>query len=269
MKTLDCPWRAAGLGLMLLLGLTGFNTPNSIPDFHAAVPQDAPLREIVQVEHDKTDGSAQLLVPDFLQGRESKKFGYFVYLIFAEQTRRTYNKRLAAAEAFMCQRSTLSQALELGLSQSDLALFGAPVKKGTNTTRLNRLGSAGTLLKEYHYRGAHFLLRQLRVRNTSSNERFDFTIGIIGSPVPLLTSMAEVDPDTVQVLKLDQKSSYQIGKTIGVFRKGLNIGHKGKNGSSENSEIDLATRMQKHFLAVKSKRFPIRPETGEPEDVCR
>ena len=91
------------------------------------------------VEHDETEGSVKLLVREFLQNREDVKFGYFVYLIFAEQTQVTYNKRLAAAEAFMCQYSTRSKALDLELSKSELAVFYAPVKKSSDRHRLARL----------------------------------------------------------------------------------------------------------------------------------
>jgi hypothetical protein len=62
-------------------------------------------------------------------------------------------------------------------------------------------------------------------------------MGIIGSPVPFMTRMAEVDIDTVQVLKLDRKNRHQIAKTIREFRTELTTGSGGKKGSQSQKRF--------------------------------
>ena len=221
------------------------------------------------VEPSVPKDSVPLLVRDFLQDQEDDRFGYFVYLIFSEQTQSTYNKRLAAAEEFMCQASTTEPALALGLKQSDLIMFGAPIKKRTNKNRLVRSQSVMTFLKEYHYVGAAFLLRQLNVRSTPGEERFNFRIGLVGSSVPLLSRMAKVDPDTVQVLRLDTKSSYQIAMTVREFQRALRF-EKGKSeGVAVETRADFEARMQNHFTRVRALKFPTRPNQDHMKKPCQ
>ena len=269
MYTLDWQWNRYVLGLLLSWGLLGCPTSGPPPGSQAVTPQRAIGKEIVRVEHDKPNGAIQLLVRALLQDQEDANFGYFVYLIFAEQTLGTYNARLAAAESFKCQRAPLSNAADLGLRKSDLAVFYAPVKKNTKVSRLVRLGSAPSILKEYRYAGANFLLRQLKVRNTSTVGRFDFTIGLVGSPVPLMTGMAGVDVDEVQVLKLDRKSPHQITMIIRKFKKGLTTKKEDDSGKVVNAETDLGTRAKNTFSKAAAGVFPARPESENEPDTCR
>jgi hypothetical protein len=83
-----------------------------------------------------------------------------------------------------------------------------------------------------------------------------------------MTSMADVDTDTVQILKLDKKSPHQIAMTIREFRNGMTTGMEGEKGSGASAKSDLATKVQNHFMAVNSIVFPARPEVDGAADVC-
>ena len=212
--------------------------------------------------------SIQLLVRDFLQDREDEDFGYFVYLIFAEQSESTRQKRLAAAKAFICQHSTVSEALELEVNKSELAVFYAPVKKKTNLLLLSQSQSPGTLLKEYNYAWANLLRRQLTDRDSSEGKRFDFSVGIIGSPKPLMARGTEINLDKVVVLNMDKDSSYQIAKRVREFRKGLLSLSTQTPGAEAGSTPSLATRVRNFLYSVGSLVIPETAIAGDPDVVC-
>ena len=97
MQSLEHRWAGWGIGLMVFLCLSGCHAQAWQREAQRPTTPDSSAKKAVNVERGETEDSAQLLVRDFLQDGEDVEFGYFVYLIFAEQSRVTYNKRLAAA----------------------------------------------------------------------------------------------------------------------------------------------------------------------------
>lgn len=256
-------WMGYGLGLTFFLGICGCQKPSPPP-----LTLPTTTKEPVLVEQGDEPNTIQLLVEELFQGQEDEEFGYFVYLIFAEQSQVTYRKRLAAAKAFLCQHSTVSDAGELGVERADLAVFYAPVKLTTNMSRLSRSRSAEAFLKEYNYAWSNFQLRRLRNRSALATDSFGFTVGIIGSPIPLTTRMAEVEMGEVQVLNLDKDNPYQIGRRVREFRKKLTRTTTGAQSTDTRGGSDLGAKVGSHFYSVGSLEIPTTAEEGHAEPVC-
>ena len=256
------------MGVLLLIILSGCQVPSSHSNSPKTTMPDSSKKETVFVERGDRDNSVQLMVREYLQGGEDTDFGYFVYLIFAEPSQVTYAKRLAAAQSFICQYSNLLEARDIGLTKSDFAVFYAPVKRNTNIAHLERSKSAKTLLKEYDYAGASFLLRQLSSRSTSEENLNGITLGIIGSPVPLMTRMAEIEMKDIQVLNLEESNPYQVSQKIREFRTGLLTGGFAMQEVQENGSPNLAMFVQQHFSTVRSMDIPVRPQYEDGPHAC-
>lgn len=223
---------------------------------------------VIHVEHNQELTDIQILVRDFLKGKENREFGYFVYLIFTEQSDATYPQRLAAAKAFICQHSNVSEAYELGLQTSHLAVFYAPITYRTNVVNLRRSTKPNDLLRAYNYTLGKVLLGKLIKRNPSAEEKLNFTVGIIGSPTPLVEINENTDSPQLQILALDKDNPYQIARRIRAFRKGLTTQAFNNHLAGYVDSSNFASKMRNFFYSVGSVIYPESASTEDSEHAC-
>jgi len=148
---------------------------------------------------------------------EVPAFGYYAYLIFADQSDATYPLRKAAAQAFMCRFEVPEQARAVGLSTKNTAALYVPIKPGTVTSiRKNKSGEV--LLNSYDYHFAQALIDNIKQSEISA----DFTVGIIVHPEPFeLENQDAIVKDGLKIISLDDMPSGQIGAVIRKLRQAV------------------------------------------------
>ena len=164
---------------------------------------------------------------------EAPAFGYYVYLIFTNQSDITYPLRKAAAQAFMCRFEEPGQARIVGLSTKNNAAFYAPIKPGT-VSDIRKYQSGDALLNNYNYH-----LAQALVDNIRWSEIIDkFTVGIIAYPEPLgLKSQDFIVKEGLKIISLNDMPPAQIGAVIRKLRQAvLDKDHITALSVPENSE---------------------------------
>lgn len=148
---------------------------------------------------------------------EVPAFGYYTYLIFADQSDATYPLRKAAAQAFMCRFEVPEQARVVGLSTKNTAALYVPIKPGT-VTSIRQKNSGEVLLNSYDYHFAKTLVDDIRRSEISA----DFNVGIIAHPEPFeLGNQSNIVKDGLKVISLDDMPPGQIGAVIRKLRQAV------------------------------------------------
>lgn len=184
----------------------------------------------------------RLLLTDLYSPRRGQKkgYGYYIYLVFANNSESTRAKRQKASEAFICSFSFATDEDVQQLPKETIALFLAPVNSSRHATLMYRVRHRpDLLLRGYSYsEGQLFLNKMAGIKELGS-------IAILGSRTMLNPRSEEPFPDQVEVLDLSQFSPHEIKETIIGLRKVV-LGKPSKNDSTT------------HFETLQQPRFEWR-----------
>lgn len=155
----------------------------------------------------------RLLVRDFTHPKipQSGFWGYYGYLLFIERALdadATAHRR-AAALAFMCQLSDVSQAAKFSIPNEYLAVIAAPIKDVKERKFLRTSVSGDALLSRYDFTAARVLA--MRIGN-AVDQRY-FSIAMVFYP-KRLTPHTNIDPNSLDIIDLSKASIEQITRII-------------------------------------------------------
>ncbi|WP_105169997.1 hypothetical protein [Pseudoalteromonas sp. T1lg23B] len=177
------------------------------------------------------DGKVQLMLRGFFEadyGVDSS-YAYYSYLIITEKSPDNFDKRLAAATAFMCEFSDVSKASDMELHPHELAIFLAPINSGTNTSKLKLSRSGEELLYVYNYDHSRAVAKAIKRVEPDSK----LNIAIVSYPKPLHypdTPFDLINREALHVVELSDTPPAQIRKVIEKFRRSV-TGPKAKQVS--------------------------------------
>lgn len=168
----------------------------------------------------------KLLLTDFYSSElgQNDGYGYYIYLAFADRSDATWNKRLMAAEAFMCSFSSATDADVQQIPLETIALFLAPLVSNQDLLLLNQSRYPKQLLQSYSYTEGQLFQNKL-----ATNNQFE-SIAVIGSRTMLNPRDDAPFPDHIEVLDLSHFSAHAIKETIVGLRKVV-ISKPGQEGT--------------------------------------
>jgi hypothetical protein len=214
------------------------------------------------------------LVRDFLiSGEKEEKYGYYCYLLFYSNNYLTYEQRITAANAFMCNFWDANKA-DVRLEDSkNLAVFYAPIEKSENLNSLRESLLGEDLLDAYNYYSAQKIINKLA-------DKYDIDkleVSIVASPVPLGTLESKPDYNVVQVISLVDMPPPHIAKIICELRK--NITHPAelkKVGNffipvliDEDTGVDLSLKLRRFLGAIGKLVTTIGQDAHAQDFLCK
>lgn len=219
----------ATLLLAVLFGCAAVPTPPGVPPASDSRPAPKSAQVPGNGRGPMTNGHApspvgvragsnqvRMVVRDFLPPATApdRDYQFYSYLLFTSRSQSGYRQREAAALAFMCEFADVGAALDLNLKKSELAVFYAPVRGGSDLPALRRSQSAGALLAAYDYSHAELLASRLGGRFGAAQ----MEVSIVASPRPLAL-LTDAQLDQVQVLSLTGRPPAHVARVISRFRE--------------------------------------------------
>jgi hypothetical protein len=156
-----------------------------------------------------------LLLTDFYapnRGQQSE-YGYYIYLVFVDNSSTTAAQRAKASEAFVCSFSSATGKDVKQLNKETIALFLAPVVSRGALVRMRQSRHPQELLRYYSYSEGQLF------KNKISDRKVFESIAVLGSRTMLNPRNAEPFSTQVEVLDLSQFSPHEIRETIVELRK--------------------------------------------------
>lgn len=168
----------------------------------------------------------------------------------------------AAAKAYLCKIQDVSDADDLKIRKENMAIFYAPVRKGTDVNRLNANMSSVDLINDYNLAFSQTLVNHLKHNNSIFN---NFRVGIISYPVPLNINNLNnsIDLENLQSINLTNKNSEKIFQIVRKFKTAVTNNYKFK-------EVEVAVNLEDSYrkpLKFVKKKVPVLDELSEDDFV--
>jgi hypothetical protein len=183
----------------------------------------------------------KLLLTDFYFPPEGQKrgYGYYIYLVFTDDSPTTREKRRMASQAFVCSFSAATGADVQNLPRETIALFLAPLSSSEYVKQMRRSSYPDMLLNAYSYVEGQLFQAKL------SDEKAFESIAVVGSRTVLDPRNPQAFSAQVEVLDLSDFSPHEVKETIIGLRKVVL--------SRYNPESTLP-----EFEALQQPRFELR-----------